>query len=387
MTVQERTPTPDADPVAQLLSTAAAPLEAARAMPPAVYTSEAFLERELSEVFAREWFCAGRASSLLEPGDYLTLELAGEPIMVIRDGAGALRAQSNVCRHRMSTLLTGRGNARSITCPYHAWTYGLDGRLRGAPAMRANAAFDRDAIALPQVRCEEWLGWILVTLDPDAPPPREALAEVEALVGDYGMEGYVEAFHERFRWATNWKVLAENFMESYHLPVCHAGTIGPHVDLDRMTCPEGRPAFNHHHIVKNDALDLTLAHPANTRLEGERRRTTYLLTIYPSLLITLTPGYFWYLSLHPDGPGRVDVLFGGGLAPEFARDPAAGDHFARLKALLDEVNEEDRGCVERVYRGLRSRLASPGPLSHLERPCHDFARYLAGRVGGAEAAR
>jgi phenylpropionate dioxygenase-like ring-hydroxylating dioxygenase large terminal subunit len=191
------------------------------------------------------------------------------------------------------------------------------------------------------------------------------------------MENYIEAFREEFRWATNWKVLAENFMESYHLPVCHAGTIGGHVDLLKMSCPEGLPAFNYHSILKNDALDLALAHPDNTRLQGDQRRTTWLLSIYPSLMITLSPGYFWYLSLTPDGPGHVHVVFGGGLAPDYAADQASAGHFARLKALLDEVNIEDKGCVERVYRGLCAGLADPGPLSHLERPNYDFARYIA----------
>jgi phenylpropionate dioxygenase-like ring-hydroxylating dioxygenase large terminal subunit len=362
--------------VEELRATAAAPFERARAMPKSVYTSPAFAELERDRIFRRAWLCAGRAEALPEPGDYLTTEIAGEPVIVLRDDAGALRAMSNVCRHRMSTLLEGRGRVQRIVCPYHAWTYGLDGHLRGAPAMAANAGFRREDIRLPQVRCAEWLGWIMVTLDPDLPPPHEKLAEVEALVGRLRMETYVEAFRDEFRWATNWKVLAENFMESYHLPVCHAGTIGPTVDLMKMTCPEGRPAFNYHSIVKNDALDLTLAHPDNDVLVGDERRTTWLLSIYPALLITLSPGYFWYLSLFPAGPGQVDVLFGGGMAPDFARDPRAQEHFARLRALLDAVNVEDRDCVERVYRGLCAGLAGPGPLSHLERPNYDFARYI-----------
>jgi phenylpropionate dioxygenase-like ring-hydroxylating dioxygenase large terminal subunit len=287
---------------------------------------------------------------------------------------------SNVCRHRMSTLLEGRGNARSIVCPYHAWTYGLDGCLKSAPAMGRNEAFRRDGIALPQIRCVDWQGWILVTLNPEAPPPDKVLSGVDRLVGQYGMAGYREAFREEFRWATNWKVLAENFMESYHLPVCHAGTIGPTVDLMKMTCPEGEEAFNYHHIIKNDALDLTLAHPSNTTLQGDDRRTTWLLSIYPSLLITLTPGYFWYLSLTPDGPGHVNVLYGGGLSPDWAADPQAETHFARLKALLADVNAEDKGCVERVYRGLCAGMSEPGPLSHLERPNYDFARWIAAKV-------
>lgn len=371
---------PDLTPIEELRQNVEVPFERALAMPKSVYTSPEFAAAEQAHIFAREWLCAGRADALPNPGDYLTMSISGEPIIVLRDRDGVLRAMSNVCRHRMSTLLEGRGNARSIVCPYHAWTYNLDGTLRGAPAMALNEGFCKDRIALPSVRCEEWLGWIMVTLDPDAPSPRDRLADVEALVGKYRMENYVEAFREEFRWATNWKVLAENFMESYHLPVCHESTIGHTVDLLKMTCPEGLPTFNYHYIIKNDALDLTLAHPTNTTLEGEDRRTTWLLSIYPSLLITLTPGYFWYLCLTPDGPGHVNVLFGGGLAPEFVADPKAQDHFARLKALLDDVNMEDKGCVERVYRGLCADMSAPGPLSHLERPNYDFARYIAGMM-------
>jgi phenylpropionate dioxygenase-like ring-hydroxylating dioxygenase large terminal subunit len=368
------------NPIAELSANVALPFEQARAMPKSVYTSQAFLDAEMAKVFGREWYCAGRASSLKEAGDYIAFELAGQPLMVIRGKDGEVRCQSNVCLHRMSTLLEGRGNARLITCPYHGWTYEADGTLRAAPAMKANEGFCKEHYRLPQVKCEVWLGWIMVTLNPDAPPPSERLAAVSDLIGPFQMENYVESFREEFRWATNWKVLAENFMESYHLPVCHAGTIGGHVDLLKMSCPEGLPAFNYHSILKNDALDLALAHPSNTRLEGDQRRTTWLLSIYPSLMITLSPGYFWYLSLTPDGPGHVHVVFGGGLAPDYAADPASAGHFARLKALLDAVNIEDKGCVERVYRGLCAGLAAPGPLSHLERPNYDFARYIAGMI-------
>lgn len=366
--------------VADLAASVAVPFEEARAMPKSVYTSAEFNQIELDKIFRQDWVCAGRASSLPEIGDYMTMEIAGEPIIVLRDGVGNLRAQSNVCRHRMSTLLTGRGNTRSIVCPYHAWTYGLDGKLRGAPAMMHNTAFSKSEIRLPQIRCSVWEGWIMVTLNPEAPDVDEALRDVSDLIGHYRMGDYVETFRETHHWNTNWKVLAENFMESYHLPVCHEGTIGGTVDLAEMTCPEGSPAFNYHWILKNDTFKLTLAHPENTHLQGEDRRKTYLISIYPALLITLTPGYFWYLSLTPDGPDHVNILYGGGLAPEFVADPKADEHFATLKSILDAVNDEDRGCTEKVYRGLCADLAEPGPLSHLERPNFDFAQYIHSRV-------
>jgi len=372
-------------PIEELAQNVSQPFENARAMPKSVYTSEAFVARELETIFARDWLCAGRADALKEPGDYLTMDIAGEPIIVLRDREGTLRAMSNVCRHRMSTLLEGRGRTRAIVCPYHAWTYNLDGSLRGAPAMELNESFCKTDVALPQIRCEEWLGWILVTLNPEAPAPAERLADVEKLVGYLDMGSYVETFREEHRWNTNWKVLAENFMESYHLPVCHSDTIGGSVNLMKMTCPEGTDAFNHHFILKNDSVPLALAHPSDTRLQGDERRITWLLAIYPALLITLTPGYFWYLCLHPDGPDHVKILYGGGLSPAFMADPEAEAHFAALKTLLDEVNEEDRGCTERVFRGVSSRFGAPGHLSHLERPNFEFARYIARRVGALPA--
>ena len=107
---------------------------------------------------------------------------------------------------------------------------------------------------------------------------------------------------------------------------------------------------------------------------------TYLLALYPSLLITLTPGYFWYLTLHPHGVGKVRIGFGGGMSPDYVNDPGAQKHFAQLKTLLDEVNVEDKGSTEKVYRGLCSQVAAPGHLSHLERPNYDFAQYINARV-------
>ena len=364
----------------ELRANVAVPFERAQAMPKSVYVSESFAAAEERQIFAREWLCAGRAEALPNPGDYLTMEIAGEPVIILRDREGALRGLSNVCRHRMSTLLEGRGNTRSIVCPYHAWTYNLDGSLRGAPAMARNDSFCKEDVKLPAIRVEDWQGWIMVTLNPDAASPAVTLAGVDRLVGHLPMKDYTEVFREEFSWATNWKVLAENFMESYHLPVCHAGTIGGASDLNKMEGPEGEEAFNYHWIVKNDLVPLALAHPSNTTLTGDDRRITWLLAIYPSLMITLTPGYFWYLSLTPKGPGKVHVLFGGGMSRDWMADPKAPEYLAGVKALLDDVNVEDKGCVEKVYRGLLAGMSAPGALSHLERPNYDFARWIAAKM-------
>lgn len=368
------------DPIAELQATAARPFTEAKAMPPGVYTSEAVTAAELDRIFARDWICVGRAEALKRPGDYLTYELAGQPVIVLRDNEGEIRAMSNVCLHRMSTLLADSGNARLITCPYHAWTYELDGRLRGAPYMKRNACFHREGMRLPQIRSEVWLGWIFITLNPDASPVAAALADLAAEIAPFDMERYTELFHETHVWDTNWKVLAENFMESYHLPACHAATIGSLSSIADAELPEGAPAYNIHFITKDPSFTLSVAHKDNTTLTGEWRLRTAVFAIYPSLMITLTPGYFWYLSLHPKGAGQVHITFGGGLSPDFVADPDADRHMAATKALLDAVNVEDKGCTERVFRGVSSRLAEPGPMSHLERPLYDFCRYLADRL-------
>lgn len=356
------------------------PFNQAKAMPKSVYTSQEFLDLEIEHIFKKDWFCAGRAETLKNKGDYLTFELAGQPIMIIKDGDGEIRAQSNVCLHRMSTLLQGSGNIKAIVCPYHAWTYNLDGSMRGAPGMGRNEAFCKDKLKLPQVKCEIWLGWIMVSLNPDAKPVASELSQAEAMIEDYDMASYQQTFSETHLWDTNWKVLAENFMESYHLPVCHSSTIGWSVDLNKMDCPDSPPSFNYHTILKDPEFKLSIAHPDNTRLKDERRITTYLISIYPSLMITLTPGYFWYLSLHPKGPNQVQILYGGGMSPDFANDPDGENMLATTKALLDDVNMEDKECTEAVYKGICSGLAKPGPLSHLERPNFDFAKYIASRV-------
>ena len=286
---------PSLTPLAELRSVVARRFEDAVAMPPSVYTDEGFGERELERIFRREWICVGRAGAVAKPGDYLTYQVAGQPIAVIRGRDGELRAFSNVCLHRMSTLLEGAGNARAIVCPYHAWTYNLDGTLRAAPHMHKTTGFCKAAYRLPAIRCEAWRGWLYVTLNANVEAVSARLAPLDDLIADYAMEGYVETFREEHVWDTNWKVLAENFMESYHLPMLHWGTVGAHSKVDDMACPPGLPAFNYHWITKQASLPIGNAHPDNDRLRGSWRQTAALITVYPSHLITLTPGYFWYL--------------------------------------------------------------------------------------------
>ena len=196
---------------------AARPLEEGTTMPPAAYTSPALLELEQRELFEKEWICLGRVEEVPKTGDYFTIRVADEPLLVVRANAGTIRVLSNVCRHKWSRVASGKGRAKRFVCPYHAWTYDLDGRLVHTRYMERTCGFDPSRIALPEIRSAIWRGFIYVNIDGNAPPLEERRAEIDERVGDYHMESMRRMCGDEEVWATNWKLLFENFTDLYHI--------------------------------------------------------------------------------------------------------------------------------------------------------------------------
>ncbi len=368
--------------VATLKKHAVRKLADARTMPKEVYTSQAFHDLELDRIFQREWLCAGRAESLPKAGDYLAYRIGRQPVVVIRQKDGSLAAFSNVCRHRMMILLDGKGSCRRIVCPYHAWTYDLDGSLVAAKHMDKSNRFDMAKIKLPKVRCEVWNGWIYITLNARAPVPSRKLSALDAIITDYGAGDYVEVDSQEHVWQTNWKLLTENFMEGYHLPVTHRKTVGAYFPVEDTRFAEGNAddAFTFQWFTKTEDAPVGTAHEDNKRLKGDMRRTSVLGSVYPSHMFVLAPDHLWYLSLQPIGTGNVHIRYGLAFAPEIMAEKEVGARIQQAKAYLDETNEEDRGVVEGLYQGVQAPLAEPGPLSWLEKENLDFTRYLLRRV-------
>ena len=362
---------------------AATPLEAATAPPKAIYTLPDITAHEMDRIFASEWLCAGRANELPNPGDYMAFECGAQPLIIIRGADGALSARSNICRHRMMRLVEGRGNTRKFTCPYHAWTYNLEGQLVGAAYMDRTACFNKSDIQLPAVRCEEYLGWIYVCLDPDVEPVAHMLADLTEKLLPYNMQDYVTIFTEDHVWDTNWKCLTENFMEGYHLPVAHRDTVGGHFPVEE-TQFDGRgsfPYFTSQLFVKTGTAPVGTAHPDNTSLNGKWRNISVMPTVFPSHMYVLAPDHLWYLALQPDGPGRTRIRYGAALAPEvLAAQSDPETYIAETKTFLDAVQLEDKNVVEGIFAGAKAPLSSPGPLSWLERENHEFTQYLARRL-------
>ena len=223
---------------AERLAGARRPLEHASTLPAEAFTSAAVHALEHERIFAREWLCAGRADQIPSAGDYFTLDLLGDKLVVVRGRDDRIRVLSRICRHRGAELVRGAGNARSFRCPYHAWTYRLDGTLAGAPYMEDAAGFERADCRLPELRSELWEGFVFVNFDLDALPLAPRLAPLSKLLAHYRMHEMVAVETATFDSPFNWKVLVDNFMEAYHHIAIHRDTFEPIFPAARSWSPD-----------------------------------------------------------------------------------------------------------------------------------------------------
>ena len=255
-----------------LQSVAATPFAQSDTIPPLLYRSEDVHRLELERIFAKEWLCPGLAADIPNAGDYITFAMGDQPVFVMRGKDGVIRAFSNVCLHRMMQLVEGSGTCRNkIVCPYHAWTYDTEGHVIGAGHMGGrDPLFDKKKYRLPQLRVEIWEGWIYVTLNPDAPPVASLLADLLPVVERYAMPGYIPVVHQDHVWKTNWKLLNENFMEGYHLPVAHKATVGAWFPVeDTEFPPDVHDAFTYQTFTKDENAKYGRAHRVEHAASGQ----------------------------------------------------------------------------------------------------------------------
>jgi len=378
---------------AELVEHADLPFTEGRMLPAAAYTSPDVLAEEHRRIFSRGWTCIGRTADVPAPGDYLSAEIpSADPsraghhrsVLLVRDHAGGLAAFDNVCVHRGSPLLHGMGNETRITCPYHAWVYRLDGQLIGAPYMNrtvdgAGKPFDPADHCLTPLRLEVWEGFVFVNQDAGAADLHERLSGLAEVVGRYHMADYVPVHRHVDVWDTNWKLLYENFMDAYHVFKVHKNSFAKHGDNTLLTTMhDGTDDYAFHLVGHDPAAASGVAHPSNTSLDGEWRHTLLLGAAFPTHVMQLQPDWLWYLQLSPLGVDRVRIRWDVSVAPEVLADqPDADAYVARLLALLNLVNAEDRPIVEGVLGAVQGGSPRRGPLSYLERNVYDFDRYIA----------
>jgi phenylpropionate dioxygenase-like ring-hydroxylating dioxygenase large terminal subunit len=364
-----------------LLREARACLERGATLPPRCYTDPALYAREQERIFRREWLPVCRTDLLREPGDYLALEVAGEPLVAVRGRDGALRVLSNVCRHRWMPLVAGRGRANAFQCPYHLWSYALDGRLLGAPGMDGARCFERAATRLPELRSEVWQGFLFVNLDGEATPLAPRLAALDARLARFRLGELSTLATLDYDSPWNWKVMLENAAESYHHMGPHAGTLEPLLPALRTSVPPQAGDFLFWRNPTHDGAPLPALFPPLPGLGAEERASLTLAVVPPFLLIALQPDQLVAFQILPEAVERHRVRWWV-CAPEAVR--AEPDFEAKLAAsqqLLDAVHREDMTTCAAVQRGLGSRLAAPGALSPLEATLAHFQRWWLARMG------
>jgi choline monooxygenase len=349
----------------------ASPTSSGIALEPRLYTDPALLEAEQELIFERTWQLAGHVSALPRPGSYITAQAGTQPVLVIRDEHGGLRAYRNVCRHRGSRLLSGSGQCKAaIRCRYHGWTYKLDGTLIGVPeGLGFGDKLDKRALGLMPARVEEMCGLVFVNLDDGATPLAELVGDLPQRLARYRIETLESFAPGGGTQPANWKVVADNYMEGYHIPIAHPG-------LMRMVDYKHYDVEVHDHYVW---FDVPLrAKPSSNRLERlyanlvtampglgeEDRRVWRYAFIYPNTTIDLYPDQVNTWQMLPDGVGRTSDTFesyrAAGATPRTRFVQWANQ---RLNTL---VLDEDIDLVDNVQRGLMTRGYRCGPLSARE---------------------
>jgi Rieske 2Fe-2S family protein len=349
-------------------------------LPRAAYTDPAMFAWEQRHFFASGWTCAGRSDQLGVPGDQRAESTGESTVLLVRGEDHALRAFANTCRHRGHELLPcGAGLRRQVVvCPYHSWTYSLDGRLRAAAHFDNQPGFVRDEWGLRQLPLTEWHGLLFVDASGTAPPLEDSLGGLEDLVAPYEMSRLVVAAEHHYEARANWKILSENYHECYHCPTIHP-------ELCRVSPPRSGKNYTTaggwlggSMELRDGAATMSLdGRSGGEMLRGlslEQRRSVIYIQIFPNVLVSLHPDYVMVHRLIPLAVDETRIECTWAFAPETVEggaDPAYAVEF------WDITNRQDWHACEAVQRGLSSAHAVPGPLSPEEDAVYRFVTMVA----------
>ena len=350
------------------------PLEDGWTLPASWYSDTGVFALERDRIFAPAWHYAGPLDWVGEPGCFFASQVGHVPVAVVRGKDGTLRGFVNVCRHRGHLVVSGEGCRETLQCPYHAWTYDLDGALRKAPRSEREPGFEPAEFSLLSVSVGTWGPFVFVNSDPDAGPLEDALGELPAIVGNSGLRLDTLRFHSHHEWpvASNWKIAMENYLECYHCPAAHPG-FSKVIDVNPDAyCLQVHPTFSSQiGPVRASALAGNGKAPYTPR--GEVAHSQYHL-LFPATTVNIAPGIS-NVSLErwlPDGPKRTievtDYFFG----PD-----ASVAEIEELMAWDNQVGQEDVSLVESVQRGLDSGTVPQGRLMvESEQLIADFQRRV-----------
>ena len=363
------------------------PLAQASALPWWCYVAPEWYEREKETIFKgpdSEWLCVGRVDQVPNAGDFYTLTLLGQPLIVVRDKDGRVNVLSAVCRHRGAVITEGEGRCRQFMCPYHNWTYALDGALINTPGipppMEGSEGFDRAHYGLEAPRTDFWAGFIFVTFNPHPRPLAQALGTLPAFLANYHLEDMRFTHRDIYEVDCNWKVWLENAFENYHVPTIHRKHTDPTKPQNWVFEPTDgawEAMYSKRSIVAYAGL------PVLPNLSEKEAGGLYHIWVKPSLQIVLTSSSMKYRQYLPEGPEKLRLIENWtfpqttiGL-PDFAATVGPGYYHK-----YSEIIREDLRISPNVQRGLRSQAYQPGRYSLEEYIVHRISNYVLDRVVG-----
>jgi phenylpropionate dioxygenase-like ring-hydroxylating dioxygenase large terminal subunit len=369
------------DALMDTLEQSVADVSVARYFPPELYTSEEWFQFEKAAIFENNWLCVGRVDQVANPGDYFTIDINDDPLVVVNSN-GQIKVMSNVCQHRGHLLMEGAGSIPRglMRCPLHFWSFDLDGGVVHTPEMQ-RTVFDKVDCSLPQLKVELWQGFIFCHHDHDASPLAPTLTSLESEMANYDVANMISLPTldvPSYPW--NWKIMLENFMEPYHNAYLHKGihdfALG-HGFCDHT--PDENVIMHPTGFDRRDGafnpIHKALLPPIETLSDEQRQRVMFAM-VPPMTPIGLVPDHMFYFIILPKGANEISLRIGLCVPP----DSTKVDNFEHIvRWIVDGVmmyNEQDVVADTLVQRGLRSKFAPRGPMSWKETTVVQLNRWL-----------
>jgi len=373
---------------ADTYATTRLPLHQATPLPGWCYVAPEWYEREVKGLFLKDWLCVGRSEQVANPGDFFYIEVVGQPLLVVRDETRKVRVHSAVCRHRGAIIAEGQhGKCRAFVCPYHSWTYSLNGRLASTPGnpppMAGAEGFRSADHGLTPVRAETWGGFIFVTFDEAAPPLLEWLGDLPAFLASYDLEEMQWTHKDVYEVACNWKVWLENAFENYHAMTIHRAHMDPvkpqNWEFERTRGP-WEAMYSKRSIVAYAGL------PPIPGLDDRKASGLFHIWIQPSVQIILTSSYMKFRQYLPEGPEKLRLHENWAFPRSTVERPDFGTIVGpEYYEKYSQIVREDLGINPVVQKGMRSGAYIPGRYSLEEYIVHRIANRVLDRVVGPDS--
>jgi len=378
-----------ADAMSEFRKTAETFRSGAKTLPQQYLSSQEVFAREQERIFSGRWLCAGHQNQIGNAGDYFLQRVAGESLIILRDQNGEIRAFYNVCRHRGTRLCEQKsGHLRQVQCPYHGWTYALDGRLVGAPHMDKVEGFDKAAHSLHPVGLALWEGFIFVNLAQNPTPLKEVFAALAGKFSHWNLPKLRSAKRIEYDVRANWKLVCENYSECYHCPLVHPALskLTPYDSAENDLC-EGPFLGGFMPITKGHSLTMSgnaCALPLGD-IKGEDHRRVFYYSIFPNMLLSMHPDYVMVHQLWPQCADRTVIECDWFFHPDaFGRGDFRPEDAVEF---WDMTNRQDWHVCELSQQGIASRAYQPGPYSPCESIPAAWDEYYLGAMREENSSR